>query len=88
MDLLLALAGLTLLAGAAGRVVGAIGGSSDLLAGLFRSSHELGWPIGVQEEDTPPHIPIEAESPPEPSLDAAAWRTTVRAEVRIGQARR
>jgi hypothetical protein len=24
------------------------------LADLFRTSHELGWPVGVQEEDLPP----------------------------------
>jgi hypothetical protein len=96
MELILALAGLTILVGAAGRVVGAMGGSSDLLAGLFRSSHELGWPIGVQEEDRPPTFASdlpghEPGSPPEPPAEppptpAPPARSAVRGRLAAGSA--
>ncbi len=91
MDLLFLVAGLAVLSiplavlGAA-----AAGDPPDLLAGLFRDRHDLGWPIGVQEEDAPPHVPLgDPEPPPARSTgEGAAWRTTVRARVRMGRARR
>jgi hypothetical protein len=91
MELVLALAGLFVLVAAVGRIVGSTGTSSDLLAGLFRTSHDLGWPVGVQEEDLPPHIAA-AETPsqeiPDEGRVSARWDGRVSARVRAGTARR
>jgi len=64
---------------------------------LFRTSHELGWPIGVQEEDLPPAFGsrVAARRPDAAAADkpatpiGAGWREPVRARgVRVGTAGR
>jgi hypothetical protein len=50
------------------------------LVELFRTSHELGWPVGVQEEDLPPAfgsrvrapLPSDAAASPEPGAASVA----------------
>ncbi|HEY3523143.1 MAG TPA: hypothetical protein VGK63_05535 [Candidatus Limnocylindrales bacterium] len=97
MDLLLLVAGLAALSIPLAVLGAAVAGDPpDLLADLFRDAHDLGWPIGVQEDDLPPHVPLVETPPPcdpvaEPvsaALDEAAvvpdgrtgWRSRVRVD--------
>lgn len=65
MDLAITIVGLIVLSiPLAGLAAAAASGSSDLLSGLFRQNHDLGWPVGIQEEDLPPSFGGSPVSPP------------------------
>ena len=55
-----------IVAGGAGRLLAQLGVASDLMASLFvPPDRALGWPHGVQEQDTPWTWRLPSTSPPE-----------------------
>jgi hypothetical protein len=70
---ILFVAGILIAAGGAGRLLAQLGLASDLMASLFvPPDRALGWPHGVQEQDTPwtwrlpPAAPTDAPDPTSP----------------------
>jgi hypothetical protein len=76
--------------------------TTDVLVGMFQSRHDLGWPVGVQEEDLPPRFAAATsearpDSEPDGAVGIASSRprrresgvlSPLRPAVRAGSARR